>query len=220
MSTLDYIEIKPQLAATHTVIWLHGLGASGDDFAGIVPELGLSSEIAVRFILPHAPVRGVSINKGMRMRAWYDIYGLTTPVREDAAGIKESYALIKELIEAEHQRGIAYENIVLAGFSQGGALALFSGLCFDHRLAGILVLSGYVPIADTLFKERSPANKAIPIFMAHGLYDPVVPIALAQHSCSFLESSGYPVEWHSYPMEHTVSLEELKDIRFWLQARL
>ena len=219
MPTLETIEINPVQSATHSVIWLHGLGADGHDFAGIVPELNLPAKMSMRFILPHAPMRPVTLNNCMTMRAWYDIYGLNASMREDEKGIQQATLLINELIEEEHARGIAYEKIVLAGFSQGGALALYSGLCFPKKLAGILALSSYLPVSNLVFKEASPANKTIPIFMAHGVYDPVVPLLFGQGSYGLLKAQGYQVDWRTYPMQHAVCLEEIKDISAWLQER-
>jgi phospholipase/carboxylesterase len=219
MPILETIEINPIQPATHSVIWLHGLGADGHDFAGIVPELNLPAKMAMRFILPHAPMRPVTLNNGMTMRAWYDIYGLSASAREDEDGIRQVALLINELIEQEHARGVAYEKIVLAGFSQGGALALYCGLCFPEKLAGILALSAYLPVANLLYKEASPANKSTPIFMAHGLYDPVVPLLFGQGSYGLLKTQGYQVDWRTYPMQHAVCLEEIRDISTWLQER-
>ena len=199
-----------------TVIWLHGLGADGHDFEPIVPALGLTT--AVRFVFPHAPVRRVTINQGMAMRAWYDILALDRLTVEDEAGIHASQAAVAALIEDELARGIDAKRIVLAGFSQGGAIALHTGLRMPYGLGGIMVLSAYLPLRRTLAAERTDANAATPILMAHGSYDPVLPEALAVESLRSLEQLGYAVEWHSYPMAHMVCGEEIKDISRWLNA--
>ena len=199
---------RPQAA----VIWLHGLGADGHDFEPIVPELRLAS--AVRFVFPHAPVRPVTINNGMRMRAWYDILQFGGGA-EDEAGIRESQRLVEGLVQQERKRGIQSESIVLAGFSQGGAVALQAALRQTERLAGVLALSTYLPLAAHLH-EASPANRATPIFMAHGTFDDIIPLRRAEQSRDLLEQSGYAVEWHSYPMPHSVSAEEIRDIAQFL----
>jgi phospholipase/carboxylesterase len=199
------------------VIWLHGLGADGHDFEPIVPELGLT--FAARFVFPHAPVRPVTINGGMAMRAWYDILGFDRKAAEDAAGIRASAAAVTELIDSEVERGMPAERIVLAGFSQGGAIALQTALREPRGLGGVLALSTYLPLASTLAAERSAANAGIPIFMAHGTADNVLPLALGEGSRRTLEALGYPVEWRTYPMAHSVSLEEIGAIGAWLAAR-
>ena len=198
------------------MIWLHGLGADGHDFEPIVPELGL--RFPVRFVFPHAPVRAVTINGGMAMRAWYDIFSFDRHAEEDAAGIRASAAAVTELVDREIARGVASERIVLAGFSQGGAIALHAGLREPRPLAGVLALSTYLPLATTLASERSAANARIPIFMAHGTDDPVLPFAMAEASRRALESLGYAVDWHAYPMAHSVCLEEIGAIGAWLAA--
>jgi phospholipase/carboxylesterase len=198
------------------VIWLHGLGADGHDFEPIVPELGL--ELPVRFVFPHAPVRPVTINGGMAMRAWYDIMGFDRNAKEDAAGIRASAAAVTELIDHEIGRGIPAERIALAGFSQGGAIALHTALREPRALAGVLALSTYLPLANTLASERSAANAEIPIFMAHGTQDSVLPLALGESSRRALETLGYAVDWHAYPMPHSVCLEEIGAIGAWLAA--
>jgi len=211
---LDAIEIttgpKPRLA----VLWLHGLGADGHDFEPIVPELGLS--VPVRFVFPHAPVRPVTINGGMAMRAWYDILGFDRRAREDAAGIRASAAAVTELVDREIERGMSSDRIVLAGFSQGGAVALHTALREPRPLAGVLALSTYLPLAATLASERSAANARLPLFMAHGTDDGVLPLQLAETSRAALEALGYAVEWHAYPMAHSVCLEEVGAIGAWL----
>jgi phospholipase/carboxylesterase len=214
---LDAIEITtgevPQLA----VLWLHGLGADGHDFEPIVPELGL--RLPVRFVFPHAPVRPVTINGGMQMRAWYDILGFDRRAKEDAAGIRASAAAITELIDREIERGMSSDRVVLAGFSQGGAIALHTALREPRPLAGVLALSTYLPLPATLASERSTANAGIPLFMAHGTDDPVLPLGLAEFSRGALEALGYVVDWHAYPMAHSVCMEEVSAIGAWLAAR-
>ena len=198
-----------------SVIWLHGLGADGHDFEPIVPELRLAQP--VRFIFPHAPVRPVTINQGMRMRAWYDIYQFGGGP-EDEAGIRASQGLVEQIISGEKKRGAA--KIVLAGFSQGGAIVLQTALRHGERLAGVLALSTYLPLAATLAAERSEANRDLPIFMAHGQYDDIVPLARAEASRRALEALGYPVEWRTYPMPHSVCPPEIGHISAFLERVL
>ena len=213
---LDSIEIEtgptPQLA----IIWLHGLGADGHDFEPIVPELGL--RFAVRFVFPHAPVRPVTINGGMAMRAWYDILGFDRRAREDDTGIRASAAAVTELIDREVARGMRTQRIVLAGFSQGGAIALHTALREPRALGGVVALSTYLPLAATLAAERSTANARLPIFMAHGTSDNVLPLALGEASRRTLEALGYSVAWHAYSMPHSVCLEEISALGAWLAA--
>jgi phospholipase/carboxylesterase len=216
---LETIEIETAASPDAAVIWLHGLGADGHDFEPVVPELRLPAELGVRFVFPHAPVRPVTLNMGMRMRAWYDIYQLGGG-REDAEGIRASQALTEGLIARERSRGIAPDRIVLAGFSQGGAIALHTGLRHADRLAGILALSTYLPLSGMLPAEASAANRAAPIFMAHGRFDDVIPIGRARQSRALLEQQGYPVAWHEYSMPHSVCGEEIGDISGWLLSRL
>jgi phospholipase/carboxylesterase len=211
---LDAIEIETGKNPTASIIWLHGLGADGNDFAPIVPEIRLP-RLAMRFVFPHAPVQPVTINGGMRMRAWYDITDGANR-REDERGVRASQVLIETLIGREKQRGTAARRLVLAGFSQGGAIALQTGLRHPERIAGIMALSTYVPVAEELSAEASPANRDVPIFMAHGSYDPVIPLARAEQSRKLLESLGYPVEWREYGMPHSVCPEELADVGAWL----
>jgi phospholipase/carboxylesterase len=199
---------RPQAA----VIWLHGLGADGHDFEPIVPELGLARP--VRFVFPHAPVRAVTINNGMRMRAWYDILQFGGGA-EDEAGIRASERLVEGLLEGEKKKGIATDKIVLAGFSQGGAIALQTALRHAERLAGVLALSTYLPLAAKL-QEAGAANRATPIFMAHGTFDDIIPLRRAEQSRDLLKQAGYPVEWRVYPMPHSVSAEEIRDIAQFL----
>jgi phospholipase/carboxylesterase len=213
---LESIEITTGEAPRLAVLWLHGLGADGHDFEPIVPELGLG--FAARFVFPHAPMRPVTINGGMAMRAWYDIIGFDTRAREDAVGIRASAAAVTELIDRELERGMVADRIVLAGFSQGGAIALHTALREQRPLAGVLALSTYLPLAATLAAERSAANAGIPLFMAHGTADPVLPLELAESSRRALEKLGYAVDWHAYPMPHSVCMEEISAIGAWLSA--
>ena len=207
------IETGPQPAAA--VIWLHGLGADGNDFVPVVPELGLPGRLALRFVFPHAPVRPVTINMGMRMRAWYDIAQLGGGP-EDEAGIRKSQGLLENLIAREKSRGVPAERIVLAGFSKGGAIALQTALRYPLRLAGVLALSTYLPLAATLAAERGKANQDLPIFMAHGRFDDLIPADRAEQSKGLLVGLGYEVEWRTYPMPHSVCAEEIADIAAWL----
>ncbi len=219
---LPAIEIETGAHPTHTVLWLHGLGADGDDFVPIVNELDLPSATRIRFLFPHAPTRAVSINRGMVMRAWYD-YDLVDPnlgPHENMASLHESQRAIEALMAREKQRGIPSGHIVLAGFSQGGALALQAGLRYPEKLAGIMVLSAYLPLPQTLAAEANPANRATSIFMAHGNSDSVIPMMLAAASRRRLAEAGYAVEWHVYRMAHTVCAEELTDIGEWLNQVL
>ena len=212
---LERIEIETGPAPSAAVIWMHGLGADGHDFEPIVPELGLPATLQVRFIFPHAPVRPVTLNMGMAMRAWYDILELGGG-REDGEGLRDSQAAIQALIATEKARGIPAGRIVLAGFSQGGAIAFQAGLRHPERLAGIMALSTYLPLAGTVEAERQAANRDLPIFMAHGSVDPMIPLARAQQSRKMLEALGYPLEWHEYPMPHSVCPQEIADIATWL----
>ena len=215
---LDAIEIETGANPATSIIWLHGLGADGNDFAPIVPELDLP-KTAIRFVFPHAPVQPVTINAGTRMRAWYDIADGAIR-REDERGVRASQALIETLIGREKERGTKAERLVLAGFSQGGAIALQTGLRHPERIAGIMALSTYVPIAEHLPAEASAANRKLPIFMAHGSFDPVIPLARAQESSKLLQSLGYALEWREYSMPHSVCTEELADIGAWLKEIL
>jgi len=203
------------------VIWLHGLGADGHDFEPIVPELRLPSTLSIRFIFPHAPMMPVTINNGYVMRAWYDILAMDIGSDQDEAGIRASQQSLERLIEAQITEGIKSERIVLAGFSQGGAIILQTGLRFNKPLAGLMALSTYLPLATSLQAEHSECNRATPIFMGHGDSDPVVRPELAYRSRSRLEQQGYTLEWHEYPgMEHSVCMEEIGHISQWLQQRL
>ncbi len=216
---LETIEIATGPAPSASVIWMHGLGADGHDFEPIVPELGLPGILQVRFIFPNAPVRPVTLNMGMAMRAWYDIIEIGGG-REDGEGLRASQAAIEQLIAAEVARGIPASRIVLAGFSQGGAVAFQTGLRHPQRLAGIMALSTYLPLAGTVEDERSAANRDLPVFMAHGSVDPVISISRAQQSRKMLEALGYPLEWHEYPMPHSVCPQEITDISDWLVRTL
>jgi phospholipase/carboxylesterase len=213
---LPSIELETAPNPTASVIWLHGLGADGNDFVPIVPELRLSQSLRVRFVFPHAPVRAVTINNGMRMRAWYDIAAADLNSRADLIGVRESQAQLEALIERETARRMPSERIVLAGFSQGGAIALYTGLRHAERLAGIMALSTYLIAPDKLATEASAANHGVPIFMAHGTADPVVRFQWGEASKRMLEAAGYPIEWHTYRMEHSVCLEEVQAIGAWL----
>ena len=217
--TLPTIERETASNPTFSIIWLHGLGADGNDFAPIVPELVAQSWPALRFVFPHAPVRPVTINNGMPMRAWYDIAGSDLNAQQDEAGMRVSFAEVEALIAREHERGVPSERIVLAGFSQGGAMALAAGLRHLERLAGIVVLSAYLPLAGMLAAERSSANAATPIFWGHGTADPVVVLQRGVESQARLQSLGYTVDWHTYPMAHSVCAEEIADLRNWLGQR-
>jgi phospholipase/carboxylesterase len=220
---LDAIEIETGNNPTAAVIWLHGLGADGNDFAPVVHELELPETLPIRFVFPHAPMRPVTINNGYVMRAWYDVsFGdLEGGSRQaDEAGVRESEAQIRALVGREVKRGVATGHIVLAGFSQGGAIALQTGLRYADPLAGVMALSTYLPLADALPREASAANMKIPVFMAHGAYDPVVPFVMGSNSHEFLARLGYRVEWHEYPMQHSVCPEEIQDIAEWLKRIL
>lgn len=222
-ATLEVIEIETGKNPAAAVIWMHGLGADGNDFVPIVRELKLDAGPAIRFVFPHAPLRPVTINNGYVMRAWYDVtYGDLEgkSKRPDEAGVRESERAIGKLLAKERARGIASERLVLAGFSQGGALALQTGLRYPERLAGILALSTYLPLADTLAQEAAASNRRTPIFMAHGTQDPVVPYAMGSASRQALSGFGYEVEWREYPMPHSVCLEEVNDIAAWLKRVL
>ncbi len=211
---LDTIEIETGPNPAASVVWLHGLGADGHDFEAIVPELDLP-DCAIRFVFPHAPMQPVTINAGMVMRAWYDV---TDPAlrREDEVGVRASQARVEALLAREKQRGTHANRLVLAGFSQGGAIALQTGLRHPERLAGIMALSCYVPLADTLPDEANAANRDVPILMAHGTADPIVPFARATRSRDLLRHLGYGVQWHDYIMQHAVCAQEINDISGWL----
>jgi len=217
---LETIQIDTGPNPTVSVIWLHGLGASGDDFVPIVRELDLAGLPDIRFIFPHAPTMPVTINNGYVMRAWYDIIGADLSRREDEKGLRTSQALVEQLIAQEKARGVASDRIVLAGFSQGCAMTIQTGLRHPEKLAGLLCLSGYVPLHTTIAAERHAANQATPIFMAHGRGDQVIPIIRAEQSRDLLRSLGYQVEWHEYMMPHSVCQEEVDDISAWFRRVL
>ena len=217
---LDSIEIETAPSPDAAVVWMHGLGADGHDFEPIVPELGLSATTRIRFVFPNAPLRPVTINQGHVMRAWYDIRALAGVRREDEAGVRQSARQIEALIARERQRGIVPGRLVLAGFSQGGAMALHVGLRSPDRLAGILALSCYLPLGSTLAAELSPASRDVPIFWAHGLHDPMLPLAMAEQGREQVAALGYRIEWHQYPIPHSVSAEEIADVARWLERVL
>jgi phospholipase/carboxylesterase len=204
----------------YAVIWLHGLGADGHDFAPIVPHLRAASSRPVRFVFPHAPIRPVTINGGMSMRAWYDILGMSIDRNQDLQGILASVAAVDRLIDVQIEAGIATERIVLAGFSQGGAIALRAGLARPSPLAGVMALSCYLLQADSLENWSHASARAVPIYMGHGTQDPVVPIALGEQAAARLRDAGFDPSWHSYPMPHSVSPDQIQDIDQWLDLRL
>ncbi|MGB6055720.1 MAG: alpha/beta hydrolase [Burkholderiaceae bacterium] len=217
---LETIELETAPNPTAAVIWMHGLGADGNDFVPIVRELDLSGVAPIRFVFPHAPTMPVTINNGYVMRAWYDILGTDLARREDEAGLRASQKAVEALIAKEKARGIAAERIVLAGFSQGCAMALQTGLRYPQKLAGLLCLSGYVPLNAVIAEERHAANQDTPIFLAHGRGDPVITIDRAEKSRDLLRALGHPVEWHEYLMPHAVCPEEIDDIGAWLKRVL
>jgi phospholipase/carboxylesterase len=218
--TLETIQIETAPNPTVAVIWLHGLGADGSDFVPIVEELDLRGCPPIRFVFPHAPTMPVTINNGYVMRAWYDILEMDLVRREDEAGLRHSQKLVEHLIAQEKARGIPANRIILAGFSQGCAMTLQTGLRHPEKLAGLLGLSGYLPILATVTSERHSANHNTPIFLAHGRADPIVPIERAEKSRDVLNELGYPVEWHEYMMPHSVCEEEIQDIGAWLRRVL
>ena len=213
---LETIEIETATTPAASIVWMHGLGADGNDFVDIVPELHLPTDPGVRFVFPHAPMRPVTINGGYVMRAWYDIRDDAGKRREDPAGVHASQAAIEALVARERGRGIPASAIVLAGFSQGGAMALHTGLRHPERLAGVMALSCSLPLAETVAAEAAAANRDVPIFMAHGTLDQMIPKARAQLARDTLAGLDYTVEWHEYPMPHSVCLEEVADIAAWL----
>jgi phospholipase/carboxylesterase len=223
MQIPDCVEVelgRPQAS----VIWLHGLGADGHDFEPVVPELHLPPDPGIRFVFPHAPMRPVTINGGMTMRAWFDIRTFDRDGPQDEAGIRESAVLLERLIERERQRGSDYGRIVVAGFSQGGAIALHTVLRFPERLAGLMALSTWLPLAQSFREEvgepAGAASSGLPIFMAHGSFDPVLPVEFGKSSRTTLESAGFEVEWHEYPMGHAVCPEEIANLSRWLRRVL
>lgn len=216
---LPTIERETKPSPTWSVIWLHGLGADGNDFAPIVPELVDPFWPGIRFVFPHAPMRPVTVNNGVPMRAWYDIKGMSIADKQDAVGIAASVVEVEALIARENERGVPASRIVLAGFSQGGAMTLAAGLRHGEALAGLVVLSAYLPLHDSIEDDRHGANHATPIFWGHGSADPVVPMALGEQSRQALEAIGHHVDWHSYPIAHSVNITEINDLRAWLSRR-
>lgn len=216
---LDFIEVNPKAKPFATVIWLHGLGADGHDFEPILPELKLPDRLPIRFVFPHAPERAVTINAGIVMRAWYDVRGAPGSAEVDLVDFLESVGHLKSLLQHEMQSGMPSERVVLAGFSQGGAIALHTGLTSREKLAGILALSTYLPTADTLAEDASQTNRNTPILMAHGTMDPMIPIGHAIRTRQGLTRLGYRISWHEYPMMHGLCVEEIQDIRSWLLER-
>ena len=208
----------PKGQAKHAIIWLHGLGASSNDFPPVVPELGVDPSRPIHFVFPQAPNRPITINGGMVMPGWYDIKGVSIEDKQDAEGMAESQAILEALIEEQIGQGIPSENIIIAGFSQGGAVVYHTGLRSKHKLAGMLTMSTYLPFADIAESEKSTVNQTTPIFASHGTFDPMVPIALGKTSAEHLSNLGYEVKWQSYPMEHNVSMEQLKDIGVWINS--
>ncbi|MDX1487563.1 MAG: alpha/beta fold hydrolase [Acidiferrobacterales bacterium] len=211
-------EVETTSTVSGSVIWLHGLGADGHDFEPVVPMLGLPATLGLRFVFPHAPLRPVTINGGAVMRAWYDIVAAPEGFRGDVEHIREAAAILQQLIRRELKRGIAARRIAVAGFSQGGAIALYTALRYPSRLAGVLALSTYLPLADTLETERAACNNDVPVFMAHGVYDPLIPLARAEESRTLLTQLGYDIVWQVYPMLHSVCPEEIEQIGVWLSA--
>ena len=216
--TADEVVLMPASAAVGTVIWMHGLGADGHDFVPIADALELPAATPLKFVFPHAAERAVTVNGGYRMRAWYDITALTLDAKEDAIGIRESEERIHGYIAREQALGIPSEKIVLAGFSQGSAIAIHTALRFPQRLAGLMALSGYLLERDKLAAQATDANRNVPFFMAHGRYDDVVPLALAELSRGILAAQGYRIEWHTYPIGHEVSQQEVEEIAPWLAS--
>lgn len=214
------ITLSPQAPAAASVILLHGLGADGHDFVPIVGELGLPDSLPVRFVFPHAPMRPVTVNNGYVMRAWYDITAFTPEGRADKTGTAESSRRVANYIDHERQRGVAAARVVLAGFSQGGAVALYTGLRYPERLAGILAMSCYLPFPETLAADRSAANRDVPILLCHGRNDPIVPVGMGLEAREELKAQGYAPEWHDYPMQHAVCMEEIAEVARWLMRRL
>lgn len=216
--SLEFIQRETGPDPQHVIIWLHGLGADGHDFEPIVPELGLN--IPVRFIFPHAPMQPVTVNGGMVMRAWYDIVGMDIGADIDELGINQSAKQVRELIQQQIEQGISSERIMLAGFSQGGVIALHTGLLYPQKLSGIVALSTYLAIPAAIERSASEANKDIEIFMGHGLYDPIVPYPLGKQGESFLSRRGYSIQWQEYPMEHSVHPDEIRHVGNWLNQIL
>ena len=214
MDLPECVEVTTGPDPVGSVIWLHGLGADGHDFEPIVPELRLPTDLPLRFVFPHAPIRPVTINGGMHMRAWYDIVSLDSEGRADADGVRESTAILEGLIAREIERGVPAGKIVIAGFSMGGAIAINTALKTGHKLAGLMALSTYLAIPDEV--ETTSGSRDLPVFMAHGSFDPMVLHQWGKASAEQLSQAGFSVEWHDYPMQHAVCAEEIDDIRSWL----
>ena len=219
MKIIQHLELNTGADPKGTIIWMHGLGADCWDFVSIVKELGLPADLPLRFIFPQAPSRPITINNGQIMPGWYDISMAQLQRKPDEPGVRQSQAAIEELIAREIGRGIAADKIILAGFSQGGAIALQTGLRYREALGGIMALSTYLTLDDSLAAEATIANANIPIFMAHGTEDQLIPLALAQSSRAKMAARGYKIEWHEYPMPHSVCMEEIEEIGVWIQAR-
>ena len=220
MDIPDTVEVGGEAQVDGTVIWLHGLGADGHDFEPIVPELNLAEHADIRFVFPHAPVRPVTINGGAPMRAWYDVISLDKSGPQDEAGIRDSAASLLQLIERERERGVDASRIVLAGFSQGGAIAMHTAMRVPQRLAGLMALSTWMPLASTIGEEvvdnSESQPRELPVLMVHGTFDPLLPLAAGQHAREIMQDAGFKVQWHEYPMAHAVCAEEISEIRKWL----
>ena len=217
---LSFVDVNPPSAPDAVVIWLHGLGDSGDGFAPIVPQLQLPAEMSLRFVFPHAPVRAITVNNGAEMRAWYDVKSLSFQDRADMTGVLESVAQVEQLLAAEIAKGIPANRIILAGFSQGGVIAYYLGLRYPQQLAGIMCLSTYMCETPETEQQWAATNDSTPIFVAHGSYDNVVPIALGKMAFSALQTRGFHASWREYPMPHSVCPEEIQDISAWIQQCL
>ncbi len=220
MDTPETVEVGGGETPDGTVIWLHGLGADGHDFEPIVPELNLSDHANIRFVFPHAPLRPVTINGGMSMRAWYDVISLDRSGPQDEKGIRESAASLLQLIEREKERGVDPSRIVIAGFSQGGAIAMHTAMRFPDSLAGLMALSTWMPLASMIDAEvvnnAESQPRELPVLMVHGSFDPILPIAAGQHARGIMQQAGFTVQWHEYPMAHAVCADEIAEIRQWL----
>lgn len=217
---LETIDLAPQTPHQYSVIWMHGLGADGHDFESLIPELNLPEDHGICFIFPNAPIQAVTINGGMKMRSWYDILEMSLDRKVDIGGIYQSSALIEQLIEIEIKKGIRAEHILLAGFSQGGVIALHTALKYPHKLAGVIALSSYLPTIENIKTEKSAVNQSLPIFMAHGSFDTVIEIQIAKQAFQQLKSLKYPINWHEYPMQHSLCIEEIQDISQFIVTNL
>lgn len=220
MANQDMLVYDPLRAADACVIWMHGLGADAHDFVGIIEQLNLPTNHGVRFIFPNAPFKKITVNQGMRMRAWFDIYDFNTLGKEDLAGVQDSDHIISKIIADQEAQGIPSNKIILAGFSQGAAMSLYTGLLYPKTLGGIIALSGFLPVVDIFAMQPARTNKNLPIFMAHGMFDPIVTYNAGQMTCQLLQTQGYQVEWHAYPMEHTVCPDEIQAIGIFLNRCL